>query len=71
MYSNIENKTLSVDMNKPNISPNLIPEKNKRYESNRNRIHPKYERLALAVYSHHYGGEIAQSIIASLVASLA
>ncbi len=34
------------------LMQNKIPEKNKRYESNRN-IHPKYERLSLAVYSHH------------------
>ncbi len=86
-YINIYSKTLSDDINKPNMSPktptetqviellkvdlshknanhsfvyhnvdlmvldiqNTIPEKNKIYESNRNRIYPNYERLPLAV----------------------
>ncbi len=92
MYPNIENKTSSDDINKPNIPlnshwntgywivedsvshknvirsfvyhdvvlivlvmQNTTSEKNKKlYESIRNIIHPKYERLPLAVYSSHH-----------------
>ncbi len=35
------------------VMQNTIPEKDNRYESNRNIIHPKYESIALAVYYGH------------------